>query len=484
MRSSFSFLPALTRASCIILIILHLMSTASAIPPRRIICGMKILSVLALLAVLAYLPSQKLPLISDDYGQIGLSREYGPVSGWGALAGDALYRCRATSLILTHLTELLFGLSPAAFHASSLGLHILNVWLILALGSWPVIGWRNAAVAAGFFAVFEGPQEAVIWYAAVHEPLLLFFALLCCHAWLAWNRFGRWRFYGAALILFILALLSKESAVALIPLLFLFALVDGRPWKAALVHLLPFAVLAVIYTLLVFAASSTHIHLNDAGTFSLHAPFWANWARSVLRLLWPWGLALLLVLAIFRGAGQARLLTVGAAWIGIGLLPYSFLTYMPRVPSRHTYLASAGLALIAAAGFWAIWERVGNRRWVAWALAAVFVAHQCAYLWFKKQGNYLERAAPTEELVAQAAKADGAIYVHCFPYDFEIAERAVRLRLNKTVYPLISGRALSEIEDRAHVYCANPQEHWLRSATPSRDAPSTPPATPEQVTAR
>ena len=139
-------------------------------------------------------------------------------------------------------------------------------------------------------------------------------------------------------------------------------LASSKPVVVIGAHVLPFAVLAAIYTLLVFAASSTHIHLNDAGTFSLHAPFWANWARSVLRLLWPWGLAVLLTMAILRGAGQVRLLTVGAVWIGVGLLPYSFLTYMPRVPSRHTYLASAGLALIAAAGFWAIWERVRSRR--------------------------------------------------------------------------------------------------------------------------
>ena len=31
-------------------------------------------------------------------------------------------------------------------------------------------------------------------------------------------------------------------------------------------------------------------------------------------------------------------------------MPYSFLTYMPRLPSRHTYLASVGLAFIVAAG--------------------------------------------------------------------------------------------------------------------------------------
>jgi hypothetical protein len=44
-------------------------------------------------------------------------------------------------------------------------------------------------------------------------------------------------------------------------------------------------------------------------------------------------------LAWQRPAAQ-RLLYGAATWIAITLLPYSFLTYMPQVPSRHVYLAS------------------------------------------------------------------------------------------------------------------------------------------------
>jgi hypothetical protein len=55
-------------------------------------------------------------------------------------AGDPLYRCRATSLVITYWTERLFGLNALAFNASSLLLHILNTWLVLALGRWKVVG--------------------------------------------------------------------------------------------------------------------------------------------------------------------------------------------------------------------------------------------------------------------------------------------------------------------------------------------------------
>jgi hypothetical protein len=61
----------------------------------------RIALLLGALAILVYLPSLGLPLISDDYPHTYLARQYGPISGWPALASDALYRCRATSLILT-----------------------------------------------------------------------------------------------------------------------------------------------------------------------------------------------------------------------------------------------------------------------------------------------------------------------------------------------------------------------------------------------
>ena len=38
---------------------------------------------------------------------------------------------------------------------------------------------------------------------------------------------------------------------------------------------------------------------------------------------------------------------VALVWMGLALVPYSFLTYSTQIPSRQTYLASAGLALLA-----------------------------------------------------------------------------------------------------------------------------------------
>ena len=410
---------------------------------------------LAGLAILAYLPALSLPFIADDYVQIRLARDYGPVSGWAALALDPLYRCRATSLVLTYWTDRVFGLAPLAYNCSSLLLHVFNTWLVFALGAWRVIGWRVSAVAAAFFAVYEGHQEAVTWYAAVPDLLVFFFSLLCLIFWILWLqssavRFGR---YAASIVCFFLALASKESAVAVVAILPLALWFERNQWRRRLLAVVPFAGLAVIYTALVFAARSNHLHFQ-VGAFSLQAPFLIVLVRSTWRLFWFWGLLSLLALAILRVWCWRPLVVLAFAWIGITFLPYSFLTYMPRVPSRHTYFASAGLALVVASGFLVFRDRFHRSQpWAPVAVAALMLVHNCGYLWTKKQAQYLERAAPTEALIEFVRKVDGPVYLHCFPYSIWVAQWAVEVRLNKEVYPIMPGRGMAEIENKSNVFC-------------------------------
>jgi hypothetical protein len=135
---------------------------------------------------------------------------------------------------------------------------------------------------------------------------------------------------------------------------------------------------------------------------------------------------------LLRMKQHRQLLVMSAVWIAIALAPYSFLTYMPRIPSRQTYLASVGLAWIVAAGFWALQARVRHRRSAVLAavIALVLVAN-VGYLWTKKRDQYLRRAAPTEALIAIARKTDSPIYMRCYPGPELIYEGALRVRTGK-----------------------------------------------------
>lgn len=393
------------------------------------------LAVIVGLSLLAYLWAFDVPMIADTYVQIRLARDFGSVSGWPSLAADVLYRCRATSLVLTYWTERWFGFDMTPFRWSSLALHILNAWLVCWLGRWSVIGWRVAVVAGCFFAFCHQHQEAVVWYAALPELLVFFFSLASLLFWLAWlqGRSRAWLPYALAFGCFVLALLSKESGVVVVPLLALATLTERPDWRKCVPWLVPFAALAVLYYGAIHAARATHLHFNDAGTFTLGWHFVGVLVRSTGRLFWFWGFLCLLALAAWRAGRWKKLLAVAAVWIAVTLLPYSFLTYMPFVPSRHTYFASVGLALVVAAAWLSFQDRFRARPWALWVLSGVLLVHHCGYLWTRKQQQYVERAQPTETVVQCVRGLRGPVYIRCFPYDISVAQFAIEMRVGGNI---------------------------------------------------
>jgi hypothetical protein len=386
------------------------------------------LALLAALATLAYLPVFQQPLIQDDYPNIEQARKFGPASGWPDLLASGVFRYRATFYVLTYWVDRLGGAAPAAFYAASLALHILCVWLVYALGAWRLIGGRISAAAAAFFAVHEGHQEAVMWYSANVELLMFLFGALSLLCWIRLvEKQGGWGWYAASLASFAAALLSKESAVVFAALLLL-PLAGARAARRAFLWWLPFAALAGGDLWLIGSARADSFRFHD-GSFSLTAPFWITLPVSCARLFWVWGLIAVLVLVALRSKQHRQLVRVSAIWIVLALAPYSFLTYMHRVPSRQTYLASLGLAWIVAAGFRALQARLRlDRSAVAAAVVTVALVSNVGYLWTRKRQQFAERAAPVEALIALARKTGGPIYMRCYPDPAIVYPAALRMR--------------------------------------------------------
>src|SRR5262249_3371386 len=143
---------------------------------------------------------------------------------------------------------------------------------------WPRT--RPAALwAAAFFAVAEGHQEAVMWFAAMSELLQFLFGAAAFLNWLPGRTI-------TAALWFALALLSKDSTVILRPL---FALtVPLEEWRGTLRRLLPLAALAAVSIAAIAATQKYNFRFSD-GSFSLQAPFVAIWFRNFGRILWIWG---------------------------------------------------------------------------------------------------------------------------------------------------------------------------------------------------
>lgn len=431
---------------------------------------------IVLLSFLLYIPFLTVPFLPDDYLQITMARKLGSISQWPRLFEDPLFRNRATSIVMTHWTDWLFPLSPIAFGISSILLHAFNSLLVYGLGSARSIGWQLSALTAMVFALQERHHEAVVWYASQPELLVFTFVLITLLLWLRWLH-GKGRavlLWPPMLLSFAMALLSKESAVAAVPLLMLLAWFEKSERRRTLVGLIPFAVIALAYVAWIFQGQAQNHHFAD-GTFAVQAGFIKTAVLSTGRGLWVWGwvgLALLLA-APFRHAKRERdsakhehakrergsakhqerlSMIVGALlWMVTSLLPYSFLTYMTTVPSRHQYLAAVGCSLIVAIAMIALYRRTGRRR-VVLACFLVIGIHHSAYLWTSKYRQFEKRSEPIEAFLHfLSTEPRRPVVIHCSDYLFSEARRAARLRLGEPEENLVLD--LSTNPNGGPLYC-------------------------------
>jgi nitrogen fixation-related uncharacterized protein len=352
---------------------------------------------------------------------------------------DPVFRLRATSYWVMWLLWQPFHLSAWGYHAASILLHIANTFLLYCLLA-ACLRTRAAALwAAAFFAVQEGHQEAVMWFSAINELLLFLFGAAALLCWvMARGRVGR---IAGSAGLFALALLSKESALILLPLFWI-----TRREKTGLLDLTPHALLALAAVVSIAASQTASFRFSD-GSFSLAAPFWITWPRSMARLLWPWGWAAAAIV-FWRGARKFPAAYASLAWMGIALLPYSFLTYSTQIPSRQTYLASAGLAALVGLAL----ESINRRRLLAAAVVVALVVN-LGFLWTRKRRQFLERAEPTEQLIRMARQTPGPIWIRCFPRNRYIAETAVQVGAGRAASDLVWDEAVARRRRATAVFC-------------------------------
>jgi len=113
------------------------------------------------------------------------------------------------------------GPEPLPYHAVSLAIHLGAVLaaftLARRLGASPWV----AGASGLLFGLHPAHVESVAWISALNDPLFGCLALLSLERFLAWRARGSHGLPLAALIAFALALLAKELAAALVPLLFL-----------------------------------------------------------------------------------------------------------------------------------------------------------------------------------------------------------------------------------------------------------------------
>jgi hypothetical protein len=382
----------------------------------------RLLPLLAVLAFIAYLPVLSFPFISNSFVDIPLAIGYGSWHGLAALFANPAFHFRLSYIFANAWIAKLFGFTPQPFYIASIVFHILCVCLVWGTGTWRKIGWKASTWAAGFFAVYEGHQEAVMWLAGWPEMFLVLFGGSCFLCWVLWLQGGRRWLYALACVLFVAALFSKESAYMFAALLALPLVAERDLRSRGIRGIIPFVIAAAAYIASIAMGLRTNPRFQD-GAFVLSAKMPWHLLSSFGHMLFVWGLLALAFLLIVRARDTWRMATISLAWMLIALAPYSFLTALKSVSSRQTYVASIGLAWLVGIALTKLEERFSVRP--AIAVACIVVVVNIGILWTKKRRQYIERAQPTELLIQAVPKARGEIHLSCFPYSPVIAGAAV-----------------------------------------------------------
>ncbi|HSP90047.1 MAG TPA: hypothetical protein VLN08_04040 [Vicinamibacterales bacterium] len=181
--------------------------------PRAGVATAAALVLLVLAILLAYVPAvlAGLGFVSDDFMILQRLSDAGGLRGAAAFFGQSFYDYyRPLGFVSFAADWTLWGSWPAGYHATSILLHLVNTILVFLLAR-RLLGADASAVAAAVFGLHVVNQEAVFWASARFDLLATAGALgtlLLLGSRLTWR-------HAAAALLYLAALLSKESVVAL-----------------------------------------------------------------------------------------------------------------------------------------------------------------------------------------------------------------------------------------------------------------------------
>lgn len=341
------------------------------------------------------------PFIYDDLPHIEENPGIRDLSNLRAVLQSGYQETRPLYMLSVALCYRLAGNEPLLHHAVNVGLHLANVWLLYRLSQrfWtdqgqPSLlpaGWGAPELSAALFAVHPLCTEAVTYINSRSGLMAACFGLSMMHAYFRFRECStsrRFAYYFVAVVAYVMALLSKESAVVFPVLLAVWVLGFRRAPRSsklrdALWTLPLFACTAVLPVLFALVSNP---HDQTIGVEFIPLPhYWmtqvcvvAFFARLCVLPLdhnidydfpitsSPLEPRFLLSLIVLTGLGwgalslrcKAPFLAFGIVWFFVGLAPTnSVVPFVDFIAERHMYFGLMGAcwalgALGASAGAW------------------------------------------------------------------------------------------------------------------------------------
>ena len=279
--------------------------------------------------------------------------------------------------------------SPLLHHALNIALHAANGLLVLAIAIAAASLTLRAAVFAGvLFVLLPVHTESVAWITGRVDSMPALFYLASFLAYVRWRDGGpaRARWYVVSVVVFFVALFTKQNAITMVGTLAAYDVVVRRtrvlPITSFVWPYLPFALLTAGYLYLryrLFGEVAREGTLNAQGLWDFVALFNRHLAHVVIgehtasrAAAWLVAAGVLLVAVWLArqssraGMAIATLVYFGPVWWLIGVAPVMVAGY---ASPRHVYLAAVAWAIVVAIAFDHLSRRT-RPRWRRFAAAA------------------------------------------------------------------------------------------------------------------
>ncbi len=375
-----------------------------------VLSNAQFIGLIGLLCVAAYLPGWDNGFIADDLVLLDGANPFGG-SITRPFEFDSSQYFRLTSYFAFGALKYSIGYQAWALYAFTTILHFVNAVLVFFLFLRLDLARSTAGVGALMFAVVVYGDEAVLWLAGMNESLMTFGLLSAFLLWIRGN-------YAWTAVFYCFALISKEAAPIILPLILLVEWARGSRLRFETRYLYLLVPTALFGGAFLFLLGSNSIIGYGRFSFTLDAT--VVMLRSLHRMFYPWLYALLIACWVtIRGLPARRTFLLSLALVAIALLPYAFLDQR-AVASRHQYLASIPLCWVMAESLVAI-----GRERIREAFLVSFVLINISLFWVQKDGQYEERAAPTEQLIATLRTIDPQpVLIEGFAYPFPAIAKA------------------------------------------------------------
>jgi len=390
-------------------------------------------------AFLIYLPSLRFGFVSWDDSMYVLQNPW--IRGWSAenlihiFTKPYFVSYMPLQLVSYVLDFSLWGLEPSGYHLQQIILHALDSLLAFELVRRLFGRFWLAAAAGLFFALHPAHVESVAWVSARKDVLSAAFLIpaVLCYLSARGERSLRVKPYLASLLFFTLAVLSKVNVVVAPLFLVLVDLVvlklagrGGRWWTQVVWSKVPYGVIGLGVSVInwMVEVKTRAAYARDPVRYLIlkGRTAWDYMAHltGIPRLnpiydtppipLDPVAVAvsaaglLLLPALVWLGIRRRdRVLSLGAGWIFVMLLPAIFFPVPTYLADRYLYLASLGFCWLLGAAILGGSARVKPK--AVGTTAAVLAAAAVAVFFAVRTARYDRIWADSESLWSYTIEA-------------------------------------------------------------------------------